>query len=82
MLHAQTSTVAGAEGDERNGSGSAGSEGRGSDGDESFIFPASSSSVLDEDFALGEFDAEAQAIAQEVRRHKLVHFELYTKFVL
>lgn len=82
MLHAQTSTVAGAEGDEKDGGGSARSEGTGVGADEPFIFPASSSSALDDDdFGLGEFDAEAQAIAQQVRRHKLVHLGLCTKFL-
>ena len=68
MVHAQTSTVAGADDDERDSSASGRSEGISNDDDvEPFIFPASGSSVLDDDFALGEFDAEAQAIAQQVR---------------
>ena len=77
-MHAQTSTAAGVEGDEKNSPTSGRPQGASNGADVPSDIPAASSSVLDEDFALGEFDAEAEAIALQVQSYHHANPDLCT----
>ena len=78
IMHAQTSTAAGVEGDEKNSPTSGRPQGASNGADVPSDIPAASSSMLDEDFALGEFDAEAEAIALQVQSYHHANPDLCT----